>query len=94
MAGTRKIAAILVADIVGYRRVAGAGANRARARPCFRFLKSAPIGEAFGVREDTVRDWRSNGVLRRAYPHSSNRSSLDRCWIGGATAHHSRRSDL
>ena len=32
MAGTRKIAAILVADIVGYSRLAGAGGERTLAR--------------------------------------------------------------
>ncbi len=61
MAGTRKIAAILVADIVGYSRLAGADEDRTLSR--LRGLRSDLIDPAINAHHGRTVKWTGDGAL-------------------------------
>src|ERR1700688_4459166 len=61
MAGTRKIAAILVADVVGYSRLAGADEDRTLSR--LRGLRSDPIDPAIAAHHGRVVKSTGDGAL-------------------------------
>src|SRR6202020_2929191 len=61
MAETRKIAAILVADIVGYSRLAGADEDRTLSR--LRGLRSDLIDPAINAHDGRVVKWTGDGAL-------------------------------
>src|ERR1700757_1570417 len=61
MAGTRKLAAILVADIVGYSRLAGADEDRTLAR--LRGLRSDLIDPAIAAHHGRVVKRTGDGIL-------------------------------
>src|SRR3984957_10436762 len=61
MAETRKIAAILVADIVGYSRLAGADEDRTLSR--LRGLRSDLIDPAINAHDGRIVKWTGDGAL-------------------------------
>ena len=61
MAETRKIAAILVADIVGYSRLAGADEDRTLSR--LRGLRSDLIDPAVNAHDGRIVKWTGDGAL-------------------------------
>src|SRR5271156_4482999 len=61
MAGTRKIAAILVADVVGYSRLAGADEDRTLAR--LRALRSDLIDPTIAVHHGRIVKRTGDGIL-------------------------------
>src|SRR5580658_5884724 len=61
MAGTRKIAVILVADIVGYSRMAGADEDRTLTR--LRALRSDLLDPAIGAHGGRMVKWTGDGAI-------------------------------
>ena len=85
MSETRKIAAILVGDVVGYSRLAGADEDRILAR--LRALRSDLIDPTIAVprcrapsRDSSVCGSHRNGRAPRRYRHPYSTPGFDRYW--------------
>jgi adenylate cyclase len=79
MSGTRKIAAILVADIVGYSRLAGADEDRTLAR--LRGLRSDLIDPAIDAHHGRIVKRTGDGIGPRAAVRASRSACSRRTFV-------------